>query len=101
MFSHRHIKSAKTREKEKLHTIDKLMYAVSFAYPITAIPQLIKIYTSHNVESLALASWIMYVIFQTICVSYAISRRLKPLIIEGCLWLTFYLLVVIAIFIYQ
>lgn len=77
------------------------MYAVSFIYPLTALPQLHKVYVTENVESLAIASWIMYVILQTICVFYAISRRLPPLIIEGTLWLIFYLLIVIAILIYQ
>jgi uncharacterized protein with PQ loop repeat len=77
------------------------MYAVSFAYPLTVVPQLLKVYTTHNVESLALASWIMYVIMQTICVLYALSRRLTPLVIEGSLWLVFYVLIVIAILMYQ
>jgi uncharacterized protein with PQ loop repeat len=101
MLSHQHIKRGRPQKKEKLQTIDKLMYAVSFLYPLTVFPQLFKVYTTHNVESLALASWIMYVIFQTVCVLYAISRRLNPLIIEGSLWLIFYVLIVIAIFMYQ
>jgi uncharacterized protein with PQ loop repeat len=101
MFSRQHIKRGRPPKKEELQTIDRLMYAVSFLYPLTVFPQLLKVYTTHNVESLALASWIMYVIFQTVCVLYAVSRKLKPLIIEGSLWLVFYLLIVVAIFMYQ
>ena len=76
------------------------MYFVSFAYPFTAIPQLYKVYITHDVSSLALSSWVLYVIFGSVFVVYACSKRLKPLIIEGLLWLLIYLLMVIAILIF-
>ena len=76
------------------------MYFVSFAYPFTAIPQLDKVYITHDVSSLALSSWVLYVIFGSVFVVYAFSKRLKPLIIEGLLWLLIYLLMVIAILIF-
>lgn len=83
-----------------MRPIEKLMYIVSLAYPLTAVPQIIKVYTTHNVESLALASWILYVVFGAIFVIYAISEKLKPLIIEGTLWVGIYVLMVGAIVIY-
>jgi uncharacterized protein with PQ loop repeat len=76
------------------------MYIVSLAYPLTAVPQIIKVYSTHDVESLALLSWILYIIFGTIFVIYAISEKLKPLIIEGSLWVGIYILMAGAIVIY-
>jgi uncharacterized protein with PQ loop repeat len=87
-------------KKRKMRPIEKLMYIVSLAYPLTAVPQIIKVYSTHNVESLALASWILYVAFGTIFVIYAISEKLKPLIIEGTLWVGIYVLMVGAIVMY-
>ncbi|MNY06166.1 PQ loop repeat protein [compost metagenome] len=83
-----------------MRPIEKLMYIVSLAYPLTAVPQIIKVYSTQNVESLALLSWILYVIFGTIFVIYAISEKLKPLIIEGALWVGIYVLMVGAIVMY-
>jgi uncharacterized protein with PQ loop repeat len=83
-----------------MRPIEKLMYIVSLAYPLTAVPQIIKVYSTQNVESLALLSWILYVIFGTIFVIYAISEKLKPLIIEGALWVAIYVLMVGAIVMY-
>lgn len=100
MQIHKHVKKKKSRKKQELDTVDKLMYVVSFAYPLTVAPQIYKVYTTHDVESLAIASWILYVLFQAICVAYAIKRRLLPLIIEGCLWLVYYGLMVVAIIVY-
>lgn len=76
------------------------MYFVSLAYPLTAAPQLIKVYTTQNVESLDLLSWLLYVIFGSVFVIYATSEKLKPLIIEGSLWVIVYILMVVAIVLY-
>jgi uncharacterized protein with PQ loop repeat len=83
-----------------MRPIEKLMYVVSLAYPLTAVPQIIKVYSTQNVESLALLSWILYVIFGVIFVIYAISEKLKPLIIEGTLWVAVYVLMAGAIVLY-
>jgi len=77
------------------------MYFVSFAYPFTAIPQIYKVYTTHDVSSLEITSWILYVLFGSIFVVYAISKKLKPLIIEGVLWVTIYILMVIGILLFK
>lgn len=76
------------------------MYFVSLAYPLTAVPQLIKVYTIQNVESLDLLSWLLYVLFGSVFVVYAMSEKLKPLIIEGSLWVVVYVLMVVAIILY-
>jgi hypothetical protein len=59
----KHIKRVRPRKKEQLKPIDKLMYFVSFAYPPTAVPQIYKLYATHNVENLELTSWVLYAIF--------------------------------------
>ena len=83
-----------------MRPIEKLMYIVSLAYPLTAVPQIIKVYSTHDVESLALLSWVLYIIFGAIFVVYAISEKLKPLIIEGSLWIGIYVLMAGAIVVY-
>lgn len=78
-----------------------MMYFVSFAYPFTAIPQVYKVFTTQDVSSLSLTSWILYVVFGSVFVVYAVSKKLTPLIIEGLLWVIIYVLMVAAILIYQ
>lgn len=77
------------------------MYFVSFAYPFTAIPQIYKVYATHDVSSLEITSWILYVLFGSIFVVYAVSKKLMPLIIEGMLWVTIYILMVLAILLFK
>lgn len=83
-----------------MRPIEKLMYIVSLAYPLTAVPQIIKVYSTHDVGSLALLSWVLYIIFGAVFVVYAISEKLKPLIIEGSLWVAIYVLMAGAIIVY-
>jgi uncharacterized protein with PQ loop repeat len=93
----KHIQKKRSPKKRELQPIDKMMYVVSFVYPLTVAPQIYKVYTTHNVQSLALTSWLLYVLFQLICVAYAVQRRLLPLIIEGTFWLIYYGMMVFAI----
>lgn len=97
----KHIQKKKSVKQQELQAVDKMMYVVSFVYPLTVAPQIYKVYSTHDVQSLALASWLLYVLFQLICVAYAVQRRLWPLIIEGSFWLVYYGLMVAAIFAFR
>lgn len=81
--------------------IDKLMYFASFAYPFTAVPQIVQVHTSKDVTSLSLISFALYVVFGSIFLAYAASKKLKPLIIEGALWLLIYVAMLIGIIIFN
>lgn len=81
--------------------IDKLMYFASFAYPFTAVPQIIQVYSSKDVTSLSLVSFALYVIFGSIFLAYAISKKLKPLVIEGALWLVIYIAMLLGIVLFS
>lgn len=77
------------------------MYFASFAYPFTALPQIIQVFTSQNVTSLSLTSFALYVIFGSIFLTYAISKKLRPLIIEGALWLVIYVAMLVGILLFS
>lgn len=101
MLFHKH-KIIKTNKKsKKMQPVDKMMFVVSFLYPFTAIPQLYQVYSTQDISSLSLISWSLYVVFASIFFAYSVSKKLKPLIIEGFLWLLIDILMVIAIIIYS
>ncbi len=89
------------KKSKQNQPINKLIYFVALAYPATAIPQLIKVYTTHNVQSLALTTWLLYVLFGVIFLLYAITKGIRPLVIEGALWVGVYILMVVAIILFQ
>jgi len=101
MIFHRHKLRQHIKHKKKMTPIDKLMYFASFAYPFTALPQIIQVYTSKDVTSLSLISFALYVIFGSIFLAYAFSKKLKPLIIEGALWLVIYIAMLYGILLFS
>ena len=101
MIFHRHKFHQHLKSKKKMTPIDKLMYFASFAYPFTALPQIIQVYTSKDVTSLSLISFALYVIFGSIFLAYAFSKKLKPLIIEGALWLVIYVAMLFGIILFS
>ena len=101
MIFHRHKLHHRIQSNKKNTPIDKLMYFASFAYPFTAVPQIVQVYTSKDVTSLSLISFALYVVFGSIFLAYAANKKLKPLIIEGALWLLIYVAMLIGIIIFS
>lgn len=88
-----------TSEDKKL--IDRLIYVAAITYPLTTIPQIIDIFTSKSSENVSLLTWVLYDMFTFIFLWYAIDKKLKPLIIEYCLWIVAQSIVVILILAYR
>lgn len=86
-------------ENKKL--IDRLIYVAAITYPLTTIPQIVDIFINKSSENVSLLTWILYDAFTLIFLWYAIEKRLKPLIIEYCLWIIAQSIVVFGILLYR
>jgi uncharacterized protein with PQ loop repeat len=80
--------------------IDKLIYLAAIVYPLTTIPQIMDIYIKKSSGNVSLATWLMYDLFTFVFLWYAIEKKLKPLIIEYCLWIIAQSIVVVGILLY-
>jgi len=77
---------AKTKKNsDKL--IGYMMYAVAVGMPFSNLPQVMQIYSTKVTTGLSISSWIMYAAFGVVPLLYAISNKLKPLIISNILWM--------------
>jgi len=81
--------------------IDKLMMIASLIHPLTAIPQVYSIYSTHNVSGVSLWTWFGFMILGLVFLLYAISHKLRPLIINQVIWFIVDFLVVIGVVIFQ
>lgn len=88
-------------KKAELSAIDRIVLAVSVVYPLSGVPQIVKIFTSHSAEGVSLMSWLLFTIFAAIFLVYGIAHRLKPVIITNALWLMIDILVVVGIVMYS
>lgn len=86
-------------EKKKL--IDRLIYVAAITYPLTTIPQIADIVINRSSQNVSLLTWLFYDLFTLIFLWYAIDKRLKPLIIEYCMWIAAQSIVVVLILWYR
>lgn len=86
-------------ESKKL--IDRLIYVAAITYPLTTIPQIIDIFINKSSKNVSLLTWILYDAFTFIFLWYAIEKKLKPLIIEYCMWIIAQSIVVVGILLYR
>lgn len=88
-----------SQESKKL--IDRLIYVAAITYPLTTIPQIIDIFISRSSENVSLLTWLLYDAFTFIFLWYAVEKKLKPLIIEYCMWIIAQSIVVFLILLYR
>jgi uncharacterized protein with PQ loop repeat len=86
-------------ENKKL--IDKLIYIAAVAYPLTTIPQIADIFTNKSSANVSLVTWLLYDLFTFIFLWYAVEKKLKPLIVEYCMWIVAQSIVVFGILLYR
>jgi uncharacterized protein with PQ loop repeat len=87
--------------KARRTLIDRVMMIASVGYPLTAVPQAIKIYQTHSATGVALSSWLGFMCFGAIFLTYAVVHRIKPMIISQILWFTVDILIVAGTIMYQ
>jgi uncharacterized protein with PQ loop repeat len=76
------------------------MYVVGIVGPLVSIPQLIEIYAHHQVQGIAISTWIGYTVLAAIWLMYGILHREKPIIVTQSLWLLINSSVVVGAILY-
>lgn len=87
--------------KKNIKLIDRLIYIAAITYPLTTIPQIADIFMNKSSGNVSILTWILYDAFTLIFLWYAIDKKLKPLILEYCLWIVSQSAVVIGILLYS
>lgn len=64
----------------KVSPFDQVVYLASIVYPLTALPQIIKVFSRHSAVDLSIYSWVLYLVLEGILLIYAIKKRLTPII---------------------
>jgi len=88
------------KNSKKEFAFEQLVLFVSVLYPLTAVPQIIKVFSRHSAHDLSLVSWIFYAVLEAVLLVYAVRKRLVPIIVQGSLWLIVYLVLIVGIILY-
>lgn len=87
-------------EEAKFRMLDKIVWGAAIAFPLTSIPQILKIFIEQNAQSISILTWILYVIFTLPLLFYSIVHRVRPLILMNVLWMIVYFAVIYGTVLY-
>jgi uncharacterized protein with PQ loop repeat len=76
-----HIRRRRKVRGEKDNAIDKFMYGVALIAPFMTIPQLIRVWSSDNIEGISLITWGGFACVSVMWFIYALKHNEKPLML--------------------
>ena len=88
-------------KKQEITIVDRLMNVVAVIHPLTAVPQVYQIYTTHNVEGVSLWTWLGFMLLGLVFLLYGLLHKIKPFILTQILWFIVDFLVVVGVLIYR
>ncbi len=81
----------------RMRVLDFSVYVAGVLGAFATIPQIIKIYSTHDAGGVSLLTWSMYTLFDIPWVIYAIVHKERPLVVCYSLWFFFNTTVVIGV----
>lgn len=79
----------------------RLTLIAAIVQPLTTIPQVVKVYTTHNVSGLSLFTWLGYALIGLIFLAYGLKYKLLPIALAQVCWFIFQMSIVVGILIYS
>jgi uncharacterized protein with PQ loop repeat len=89
-----------TKKKEKL-IINRICAVFAVFMPLTTLPQIIMLYTTHNASGLSLLMWVLYSIGVIPFLLFGIIHRHSQLVVLNTLWLLVQITMIVGIVIFS
>lgn len=80
--------------------IDKIIFVVAAIQPLGTIPQAITIYRRHNATSISITSWVIYIVFDLLCLWYGYEDKQKAVMISAALFMLLESIILVGAFRY-
>lgn len=80
----------------KFRRLDQLILVISMIYPLTAIPQILKIWSEQDSSGVSLITWFLWLILAFPMLYYGIVHKTKPFIIMYSLWIIIHITVILS-----
>lgn len=85
----------------KARLIDQMMLVASIIHPLTATPQVFKIYATQSAIGVSLLTWISFMLLGLVFLGYGITHGLKPYILAQVLWFIIDFMIVLGVLMYS
>ena len=79
-----------------IRRLDQIVMVVSFIYPLTAIPQILKIWSTQDASGISLITWSLWLVLAMPMLAYGIAHKTKPLIFMYSLWIIMHAIIILS-----
>lgn len=101
MFPHILHKSRERKNSKRISNLDKVAYVIGITASLFNIPQIFKIWIAKSAEGVSLVAWIGFSASSIFWLVYSYTHKEKALATAFILTLTFQLIIIFGILIYQ
>jgi hypothetical protein len=84
---------------KQMPILEKLVLGVTILYPLTAVPQIYKIWVYKEVSGVSILTWFLFLIFIIPLIMYSVAKRERKLTIMWSVWLIVYMVIILGIFV--
>ena len=81
--------------------LDKLIYVVAIVGPLSAIPQIVKLWVHKTAEGVAIIPWVAFLIGAVFMAIYGFMHKERPLIIMYISWIAVHITIIVGIIVYR
>lgn len=81
--------------------LDILIYPVAFVAPLALVPQVWRLYATHDASSLSLSTWVLLTIFNLMWIFYALVHREKPVLVANTMFGVLNLAIVLGVVLFR
>jgi len=88
---------SKLSKKSRRKLAERMALCISIISPLSATPQIYKIWFLQNVQGVSLLTWMMFAFFAIPMLFYALTCKLKPLVYLYTTWIVLYIVIISGI----
>ena len=86
---------------ERRHIINAVVMVTGILGPLASVPQAWQIYSTCSAAGVALLTWVLFLIYNSTMIIYAIVHRLLPILISNIVWIILEVIIITGILIYS
>ena len=86
--------------QERKSSVEKLVNVVIFVYPLTAVPQIVKIWVHKNATGVSALTWLLFLVMIIPLILYSIIQKEKKLTFMWGTWSIIYVVVIVGTLLY-
>lgn len=101
MPSHSYLLHLRTTKKQEKRLIGALCSVFAVLMPLTTLPQIYLLYTTHDTRGLSLSMWVLYAIGVIPFLLFGIINRYRQLVVLNVLWLMAQAVIITGILLYR